>query len=148
MTKTIAGSAAGQQGAVTITSPAPTGSSQDIVIPAGTTGDTSQTFDGLPAGTECTLTETADGSSSTVVVTVTGLGAATVTAGSVAITHVTDTYQSPAAPEAAPIPPGMANTSLPSTGAPVAGTVGWHYCSSCSAPPRPGSPPAAARIAE
>jgi hypothetical protein len=124
VTKTIAGSAAGQRGPVTLHVSCTNGLEQDIVIPAGATGDTATTIDGLPAGTVCTVTEPANGSSSTVVVTVTGLGAATVTAGSVAVAHVTDTYQSPAAPEAAPIPPGMANTSLPSTGAPVAGTVG------------------------
>ena len=61
VTKTIAGSAAGQQGEVVINVSCTNGLNQDIVIPAGTTADTSQTFDGLPAGTQCTLTETSDG---------------------------------------------------------------------------------------
>ena len=93
--KTIAGSAAGQQGAVVLHVSCDNGLEQDITIPAGATGDTSTTIEGLPAGTVCTVTETSDGSSSTVTVTVDGAGSpATIPAGDDTVVHITDTYQS------------------------------------------------------
>ena len=94
VTKTITGTAAGQQGDVVINVSCGNGLNQDITIPAGTTTDTTQTFDGLPAGTECTITETADGA--TGVTTVSTVGApdqVSIPAGDAAAVQVTNTYQ-------------------------------------------------------
>jgi hypothetical protein len=96
VTKTITGSAAGQQGDVTLHVSCDNGLEQDIVIPAGATGDTSTTIDDLPAGTVCTVTETADGSTSTAVVTIDSTGSpATIAPGADTGVQVTDTYQPP-----------------------------------------------------
>ena len=47
--------------------------SPDFVIAAGTpAGNVSQSFDGIPAGSVCTVTETADGATATVTATVSG----------------------------------------------------------------------------
>jgi len=68
--KTITGTAAGQQTAVTITVTCDGTALADFVIPAGTpAGTVSQTYDRIVAGSVCTVTETADGGSSTVTVT-------------------------------------------------------------------------------
>src|SRR6185312_13814769 len=61
VTKTISGVSAGQQGAVTIGVncgglPLPA-----FTIPAGATGQQSHTYDNIPAGLTCTVTEQADG---------------------------------------------------------------------------------------
>ncbi len=64
VTKTIAGSAAGSQGAVTLHVSCDNGLEQDIEIPANApAGDTSTTIEGLPVGTVCTVTEPENGSS-------------------------------------------------------------------------------------
>jgi Domain of unknown function (DUF5979) len=71
--KTIAGPAAGQQGAVTISVSCGATALADFVIPAGTpAGSVSQEYTGIPAGTVCTATETATGGSATVTVTTQG----------------------------------------------------------------------------
>ena len=122
VTKTIAGSAAGQQGAVVLHVSCDNGLEQDITIPAGATGDTSTTIEGLPAGTVCTVTETSDGSSSTVRVTITGLGSAAIHAGGLATIHVTDRYEAHAVPAMMPVNPMQPDTGYPvqpDTGYPV-----------------------------
>ena len=71
--KTISGPAAGRQGEVTIDVDCGDGVARSFVIPAGTPlGTSSQTFDAIPAGSTCTVTETADGTTSTVQVAVDG----------------------------------------------------------------------------
>ncbi len=96
VTKTIAGPVAGHQGPVTIhvvcngIAQAP-----DFVIPGGSrAGSVSHSFDGIPAGSVCTVTETADGSTATVTATVVGNGQnVTVPAGKVVVANLTDTYE-------------------------------------------------------
>ena len=94
VSKTIAGPAAGQQGQVTISVTCDGTPQPDFVIPAGTAaGTVSQTYSNLPAGSQCTVTETQDGSSSTVSVAVTGDGQqVTIPAGGTASVGITDTY--------------------------------------------------------
>ena len=62
--KTIAGPAAGSQGEVVIHTVCDGEAlTPDFVIPAGTpAGDKSQTYEHIPAGSLCTVTETSDGS--------------------------------------------------------------------------------------
>ncbi|MBV9809613.1 MAG: hypothetical protein JO286_20685 [Solirubrobacterales bacterium] len=95
VTKTIAGPSAGHQGQVTIhvvCNGAP--QSPDFVIPAGAgAGSVSHSFDDIPAGAVCTVTETADGSTATVIATVSGSGqSVTILAGKVASASLTDVY--------------------------------------------------------
>ena len=95
VTKTIAGPAAGQQGAVTVhTVCAGTALTPDLTVAAGAAaGTTSQTYDNIPAGATCTITESANGSTSTVSVTTVGSGQqVTVPGGKVAEANLTDTY--------------------------------------------------------
>ena len=71
--KTISGPAAGRQGEVTIDVDCGDGVARSFVIPAGApAGTSSQTFDAIPAGSTCAVTETADGTTSTVQVAVDG----------------------------------------------------------------------------
>ena len=72
VTKTIAGPLAGHQGPVTIHVVCNgTALSPDFVIASGTpAGSVSHSFDGIPAGSVCTVTETADGATATVTATV------------------------------------------------------------------------------
>ncbi|HTT92559.1 MAG TPA: DUF5979 domain-containing protein, partial [Acidimicrobiales bacterium] len=97
VTKTIAGPAAGQQGAVTVrTVCSGSALSPELTVPAGAAaGAYSQTYDGLPAGTTCTLHEVANGSTSAVSVTTAGAGQ-TVAVGSDKMVEadVTNTYVS------------------------------------------------------
>ena len=94
VTKTIDGPSAGEQGPVTIH--VDCGADvlvTDFTIPAGTTSPDPVTFDDIPAGTVCTVTETADGSTSTVAVTTTGSPQdVTIPAGDTAAAEITDTY--------------------------------------------------------
>ena len=60
--KTIDGPAAGQQGEIVIEVSCDGNALEDFVIPAGTTGPQSKDYQDLPAGSQCTVTETADGS--------------------------------------------------------------------------------------
>jgi hypothetical protein len=114
VTKTIAGSAAGQRGDVVLHVSCDNGLEQDITIPAEATGDTSTTIGDLPAGTVCTVTETSDGSSSTVTVTVDGAGSpVTIPAGEDTVVHVTDRYEAQAVPAGMPISPIQPNTGYP-----------------------------------
>ena len=75
--KTITGTAAGQQGTVrirVICDETPDDSLPVFEIPAGTSGTVSKTYDGIPAGARCTVTELVNGSTSTVQVQVDGSG--------------------------------------------------------------------------
>jgi Domain of unknown function (DUF5979) len=64
------------------------------VIPAHThAGTVSQSFDDNPAGSTCTVTETAGGATATVIVDVFGSGqTVTIPAGKVTSVHLTDVY--------------------------------------------------------
>ena len=94
VTKTIAGPSAGEQGPVTIHVDCGVDVLvTDFTIPAGTTSPDPVTFDDIPAGTVCTVTETADGSTSTVAVTTTGSPQdVTIPAGDDVAAEITDTY--------------------------------------------------------
>jgi Domain of unknown function (DUF5979)/Thioester domain len=71
VTKTIAGPAAGKQGAVTIEAYCDGALLTPVfTIPPGATGSPSHTYTGVPAGAVCIVIETVDGSSRTVTVTV------------------------------------------------------------------------------
>ena len=95
VTKTITGPAAGQQGAVTVQTVC-NGSalSPELTVPAGAAaGIYSQTYGDIPAGSACTVHETANGATSTVSVTTTGAGqTVTVPVAHVAAADITDTY--------------------------------------------------------
>jgi Domain of unknown function (DUF5979)/Thioester domain len=93
--KTIAGPGAGMQGEVTVhTVCNGKALNPDFVIPAGTpTGDQSKQYDGIRAGSKCTVTETADGHTSAVSVVVEGSGqTVTVPAGNIVEADISDTY--------------------------------------------------------
>jgi Domain of unknown function (DUF5979)/Thioester domain len=96
VTKTIAGPRAGHQGPVTIHVTCDgVAQSPDFVIPAGTkAGSVSHSFNGIPAGSVCTVVETADGGTAKVVATVTGNNqSVTVPAGKVASVELSDVYK-------------------------------------------------------
>jgi hypothetical protein len=98
ITKTIAGQLAGHQGPVTIHVVCDgTALKPDLVIASRTrAGSVSRSFDGIPAGSVCTVTETADGATATVATTVSGNGQkVTVPAGKVVPVNVIDVYQRP-----------------------------------------------------
>ena len=95
--KTISGEGAGKQGPITIhvvCDETPDSLTPDWVIPAGTTaGTVAQTYENIPAGAVCTVTEIVNGTNSSVQVTVDGSGAATtVPTGSSATAELTDDY--------------------------------------------------------
>jgi uncharacterized repeat protein (TIGR01451 family) len=117
VTKTIAGSAAGQQGEVVIhTVCNGTPLSPDLFIAAGRTTPQSHTYPGIPAGQRCTVTETQDGATDAVQVTTTGNGQTVrVPAGGTAHAELTDTYT--------PRPPGTLQVTKVVTG-PAAGAQG------------------------
>ena len=93
--KDIAGEGAGRQGVVTLQVTCSSGLNETITIAAGTMESTTEEFTGLPAGTTCTVTETADGATTQVsvetVVDPAG-GAVTIPAGDGVEVSVTDTY--------------------------------------------------------
>jgi TQXA domain-containing protein len=95
VTKTIAGPRAGHQGPVIIRVACNgTARSPNFVIAAKTRrGRVSRSFDGIPAGSACRVTETADGATAKVTVTVVGNGRrATVPAGRVVAVSLMDVY--------------------------------------------------------
>ena len=100
VTKTIAGGAAGDQGAVTLHVSCDNDLEQDINIPANApAGDTATTIEDLPVGTVCTVTEPTNGSSAGVSVTTDIVGSpATITAAEVGV-DVTNTYEQPTTPD-------------------------------------------------
>jgi hypothetical protein len=96
VTKTIAGPRAGRQGSVTIRVACNgTARSPDFVIAAkARRGHVSRSFDGIPAGSVCTVTETADGATAKTTVTVAGNGKqVTVPAGTVVPVSLMNVYQ-------------------------------------------------------
>ncbi len=96
VTKTIAGPSAGHQGPVTIhvvcngTALAP-----DFIIASGTrAGSVSHSFDGIPPGAVCTITEPTDGATAAITATVSGDGQkVTVPAGKVTSVSLTNVYE-------------------------------------------------------
>jgi Domain of unknown function (DUF5979)/Thioester domain len=107
VTKTIAGPFAGDQGPVTIHVVCDgIALSPDVVVAAGTpAGNVSRSFDGIPAGSVCSVTETADGATATVTATVSGNNqTVTVPAGKLVSVNVMDVYQR--TPGLAPEVPG------------------------------------------
>ena len=94
VTKTIAGSAAGNQGDVTIETVCDGEVQPVFTIAAGAPlGSTSQTYEKLPGNATCVVTETADGVTRTTVVDIVGSGqTATVPPGGTATATITDTY--------------------------------------------------------
>ena len=93
--KTIDGPAAGQQGEIVIQVSCDGNSLEDFVIPARTTAPHSKDYTDLPAGSRCTVLETADGSTGTVAVVKKGSGTVvTIPAGAEATVDLTDTYGS------------------------------------------------------
>jgi Domain of unknown function (DUF5979)/Thioester domain len=73
VTKTIAGPGAGAQGDVTIGVTCNGTALADFVVPAGSTGTFTHTYDDIPTPATCTITENADGANASVtVVTVNG----------------------------------------------------------------------------
>ena len=96
ITKITAGPLAGRQGRVTIRVACNgTVLSQSFVIAAKTRqGRVSRSFDGIPAGSGCTVTETANGATATVVPTVVGSGrTVTVPGGRVVAVTLMNVYQ-------------------------------------------------------
>lgn len=71
VTKTFAGAAVGQQGAVSLTVDCGPAGLFVFEIPAGAATAVSETITGLPVGTVCSVTESATGSTSAVTVTAT-----------------------------------------------------------------------------
>ena len=98
--KTIKGPSAGKQGAITISVSCDKGTRplDDFTIPAGTAAKTvSATFDDIPAGAQCTVTETVDGHTEKVAVAAVGSGqTVTVPANGTVKAQITDTYSVPA----------------------------------------------------
>ena len=130
VTKVISGEAAGRQGEVVLQvrcGPDGTVLDETVSIPAGTQGNVSTGFEGLPTGTECAVTETAGGESSTVTVAADLPEPVTIPAGGGTEATVTNTYAPVLQPKPQPTPaPGQPDRSgLPSTGA--NGALGWLY---------------------
>src|SRR5204863_7352091 len=94
--KTIAGPAAGRQGAIRIDVSCDGGARPlpDFTIDAGApAGTTSRRYSALPAGAVCTVTETVDGHTEAVTVAVSGSGRdVTIPAGGLATVGLADTY--------------------------------------------------------
>ena len=96
VTKTVAGPRAGHQSLVRIhVTCNGVARSPDFVIPAGTPrGSVSHSFDGIPAGSMCIVTETADGATATISATVSGANhKVTVPAGKVVPVNLMDVYK-------------------------------------------------------
>jgi hypothetical protein len=96
VTKTIDGSAAGAQGSVVIDVACDDGRVRaPFVIAAGAAaGDRSRTYSDIPAGTQCTVTETSDGSTIGTAVAVRGAQQiVTVPSGDSRPVDITDTYR-------------------------------------------------------
>ena len=93
VTKTISGVSAGEQGAIIIGVNCDGLPLPEFTIPAGATGPQSHTYDNIPAGLTCTVTEQADGSTSTIGVVTTGSPQdVTIGANAEASADLTDTY--------------------------------------------------------
>ena len=108
VTKTIAGPLAGQQGPITIHVVCNgTALSPDFVIGAGSAaGSVSHSFDGIPAGSVCTVTETADGGTTTVLAIVSGNGqTVTVPEGTVVSVNLVDAIRAATRRDGRRLPP-------------------------------------------
>jgi hypothetical protein len=126
VTKTLSGSAAGQQGLIGILVGCGGGNVFAYLIPAGTpAGDLPRVFDGIPAGSTCTIVETIDGSTSTITVTTAGNGQqVTVPAAgteTLALTNAIEPAQvapptTPTTPPTEPTTPETMPETLPRTG--------------------------------
>ena len=124
VTKNITGTAAGTQGSIAILVDCGQSTSQfAILIPANTpAGAISRSFNNIPAGSTCTVTELSNGASSAVPVTTTGSGQqVTVLSAATATATVTNEVGGPAAP-ATVEPESLEDTevapgTLPATGA-------------------------------
>ena len=92
VTKTIGGAAAGQQGEIRIDVSCNGVGLDPFIIPAGTTGTPSNTYDNLLAGSTCTITETTDGSTATIGVVTVPAGPATISPGSTVPAAISDEY--------------------------------------------------------
>jgi hypothetical protein len=92
--KTINGPSAGKQGEITLSPKCGSATLPTWTIPAGTAAKTlTHTYQNIPGGSSCTVTETSDGATSTVLATVTGANqTVTVPAGTTATLSITDTY--------------------------------------------------------
>jgi hypothetical protein len=95
VTKSIAGPVAGRQGPVTIQAVCNGIALPDFVIPGGTAaGNVSHSFDGIPAGSACTVTETTDGATTAIQAIVSGNPqTVTVPAGKVVPVSLLDVYE-------------------------------------------------------
>ncbi|MCQ1987893.1 thioester domain-containing protein [Arthrobacter sp. zg-Y844] len=92
VTKTIAGPAAGSQDAVVINIDCGTGNQFTFTIDAEATGTLSETFNDIPAGSTCTVTEPTNGENDSVQVSTILPGAVTIVSGTTVTAAVTDTY--------------------------------------------------------
>ncbi|WP_461169861.1 DUF5979 domain-containing protein [Arthrobacter sp. Z1-15] len=92
VTKTILGEAVGSQGAISINIDCGPGYQFTLAVDAGSTTGASQTFDGIPAGNTCTVTEPASGANDTVLVSTALPQPVIIEAGTPAQATVTDTY--------------------------------------------------------
>jgi len=92
VTKTITGPAAGQEGEIRIDVSCNGVGLDPFIIPAGTTGAPTKTYDNLLAGSTCTITETADGSTATVGVVIVPAGPATIAPGTTVPAAVSNEY--------------------------------------------------------
>ena len=109
ITKTVAGPLAGRQGPVAIhvvcngTAILP----DFVIAPRTPPGSVSRSFDGIPAGSVCTVTETANGATSTVATAVSAsVQSVTVPAGKVVPVDLIDVYQRRPALVPEVLPPG------------------------------------------
>jgi hypothetical protein len=127
VTKTIAGPGAGAQGDVTIGVSCNGTALDDFVIPAGSTGTNTHTYDDIATPAACTITENVDGANAAVTV-VTANGSQTVDIPSdetadnpVDAQPITDTYDLvPIVPVAPTVPSEAAAAAAVTTGAPSA----------------------------
>ncbi|QPE04872.1 hypothetical protein IT882_01660 [Microbacterium schleiferi] len=122
---TVAGAAAGRQGAISVTARCDDGATvieDSGTLPAGAAAGTTRvvTLSAVPAGATCTASQTADGHTADAVLASTTIVPASVVAAAsstVSVT-VTDTF---AAPTPTPTPtPSPTSTRLPDTGAAAA----------------------------
>ena len=123
MTKTIAGPLAGHQQSVTIhvVCNGAARSPNFVIASRVRAGSVSHSFDDIPAGSVCTVTETADGATATVTANVSGNrqnGA--VPAGKVVPVSLTDVYQA-----RRPVPESHQDISGPAAASTVASPSWW-----------------------
>nr|WP_231713487.1 thioester domain-containing protein [Arthrobacter sp. zg-Y769] len=117
VTKVIAGEAAGAQGEIILqVRCGPDGSVLDesVSIPAGTTGPVTAVFDGLAAGSECTVTETSSGASAAIQVASDLPDPVTVPSGGIITAEAVNTYSFVQGPAPAGYKPSR--PYLPATG--------------------------------